>query len=254
MSSDSVGPVLFLLEYWSNPDTWTKALAVVNEFYEVRFPRVHDPKFEAKQKRAEALEAAWQENAKDLFQIQEAVKTFAPGLLGETPDWHHLDESPAPDPFALARQMKRVWGAVAAAVPSNSTVVVGTDGGGDKVGQDKRTKGIPREEAEALVRDWLAKHAKANPDAVTRDAVAAATGVSAGGVSNTDAWTVFSKRREEKANPGPRVIPLTDAMHAVVPADCQTPDELAALVEEQRLEKEKEEKLPLRHKRRHEPS
>jgi hypothetical protein len=43
----------------------------------------------------------------------------------------------------------------------------------------KGSKGIPLAEAEVRVRDWLVKNAKDNPDAVTRDQVARATGVRA---------------------------------------------------------------------------
>lgn len=116
---------------------------------------------------------------------------------------------------------------------------------------NNRAKGIPLAEAEILVRDWLLKHAKDNPTGITRDAVAAGTDVSAGQVSKTAAWKAFRERRDAEAKPGAREVPLTDAMQAVVPGDCETPDELAALIEEQRADEAEENR---RHKRRHKPS
>ncbi len=47
----------------------------------------------------------------------------------------------------------------------------------------RRSKRIPKEEAKVLVREWLATHTnKDNADDITRDEIAAGTGVSAGGV------------------------------------------------------------------------
>jgi hypothetical protein len=116
-------------------------------------------------------------------------------------------------------------------------------------------KGVPQEEAEIRVRDWLAKHAKGDPAAVTRDAVAEATGVSTGGVSKTAAWRAFSKERKTRTKPKGREVPLSDPMLAVVPADSDAPDELVALIEEQaRDAAEDERQSTRRHGRRHEPS
>jgi hypothetical protein len=123
-------------------------------------------------------------------------------------------------------------------------------GKGEPLGNVK-SKGVSRDEAEMRVRDWLLKHAKDNPATVTRDAVAAGTGVSTGQVSNTATWKAFRERRDAEAKPGERTIPLTDEMQAAIPADCATPAELAELVEEQEAERAEEER---RHKRRHDPS
>lgn len=114
-----------------------------------------------------------------------------------------------------------------------------------------RLKGIPLAEAEVRVRDWLAANAKDNPAAITRDAVAAGTAVSAGTVSKTAAWKAFRERRDAEVKPVARDVSLTDAMQAVVPADCAAPAELAALIEEQSAEMADESR---RHKRRHGPS
>jgi hypothetical protein len=54
---------------------------------------------------------------------------------------------------------------------------------------------VSKAEAEVLVRDWLAENAKGAPESVTRDAVAAGTGVSAGLVSRTAAWQAFAAER-----------------------------------------------------------
>jgi hypothetical protein len=119
------------------------------------------------------------------------------------------------------------------------------------MGKPARSKGIPLAEAEILVRDWLSANAKGNPAAITRDAVVAGTGVSGGQVSNTAAWKAFQERRHAERKPSAREVPLTDAMKTVIPSDCERPDELAALIEEQEQEKAEQER---RHKRRHEPS
>jgi hypothetical protein len=116
---------------------------------------------------------------------------------------------------------------------------------------------ISKSEAEVLVREWLAVNAKANPLAVTRDQVAAATGVSTGMVSATAAWKAFQAKRKANKTPTERQIPLSDEMLAVLPADCQTPQELAALREVAQLyrqQKEESAEQERRHKRRHGPS
>lgn len=111
-------------------------------------------------------------------------------------------------------------------------------------------KRIPRAEAEIRVRDWLMQHAKANPARITRDRVAAGTGVSAGAVSKTAAWKAFRDRRDAEAKRTAREVPLTDAMRAVIPADCETPAELAALIEEQQADDAIDAEHARRHKRR----
>ncbi len=116
---------------------------------------------------------------------------------------------------------------------------------------DDRSKGIPLAEAEVRVREWLKANAKANPAAITRDAVAKGTGISAGQVSNTSAWKAFRDRRNAESKPKAREVPLTDAMRSVVPSDSEKPDELAALMEEQATDEAEQER---RHKRRHGPS
>jgi hypothetical protein len=110
-----------------------------------------------------------------------------------------------------------------------------------------RSKRIPRAEAEIRVREWLFVHAKDNPLGIRRDALAKDTGVSTGQVSNTAAWKSFRERRDAETKPGVREVPLTAAMQAVMPSDSEKPDELAALIEEQRKDKAEQE-------RRHGPS
>ncbi|MBM3978696.1 MAG: hypothetical protein FJ304_00135 [Planctomycetes bacterium] len=114
--------------------------------------------------------------------------------------------------------------------------------------ENSKAKGVPRDEAEVRVREWLEKHAADDPDAVTRDTVSAETGVSAGGVSNTSAWKAFCARRTANKKPVARDVPLTETMKAIIPADCETPDELAALIEEQKADEAEQER---RYKRRH---
>jgi hypothetical protein len=113
----------------------------------------------------------------------------------------------------------------------------------------RRSKGIPRAEAEIRVRGWLAANAKDNPAAITRDAVAAGTGVSAGQVSNTAAWKAFRERRDAETKPGAREVHLSDRMLAVVPSDCELHPEVTALKAEQDAEEAEQDR---RHKRRHE--
>ena len=116
--------------------------------------------------------------------------------------------------------------------------------------QKNKGKGIPFEEAMIIVREWLEKNAKANPDDVTRDAIAAATGVSAGNVSKTPAWKAFDEHRKAEAKLRVREVPLTDAMQAIIPDDLETPAELAELIEEQQAEEaEQSRRQQRRHKR-----
>jgi hypothetical protein len=116
---------------------------------------------------------------------------------------------------------------------------------------EKKRRRVPKAEAEILVADWLEKHAKENPAAVKRDQIAAETGVSTGGVSQSAAFKAFDAERKKRRNSEVRTIPLSDRMQATVPADCGRPDELAELIEEQDAEKAEEE---CRSKRRHRPS
>ena len=118
-------------------------------------------------------------------------------------------------------------------------------------GTTDRPKRVPKEEANVLVREWLAEQAKENPSGITRDGIADAIGVSRGAVSKTPAWKAFSQKRDAETRSGSRELPLTDAMLAVIPANCDVSDELAELVEDQRKEEAEESR---RHKRRHGPS
>jgi hypothetical protein len=133
-------------------------------------------------------------------------------------------------------------------------------------------KGIPRDEAEIRVREWLESHAKADPAAVTRDRISIGARVSAGMVSKTSAWKAFRDRRDAEAKPQAREVPLSDAileasdwkaherrrkndsgtaLRATIPDDCESPDELAALIEEQASEGLEQKR---RHERRRGPS
>jgi hypothetical protein len=123
--------------------------------------------------------------------------------------------------------------------------------GGSPPATEKKHGRVPKNKAEILVADWLKKHAKEDPDAVTRDQIAAETGVSTGGVSGTAAFRAFDAERNKRRNSKVRTIPLSERMQAAVPADCARPDELAELIEEQEAERTEEER---RSKRRHTPS
>lgn len=122
-------------------------------------------------------------------------------------------------------------------------------------------RGIPLAEAEIRVREWLAANAKDNPTAITRDSVASGTGVSSGQVSNTSAWKAFRDRRDAEAKPGARNIPLTRKIKATIPAgdvgkaqseqQNAIPDEVAALIDEQKADEAEQE---VRHTLRHGPS
>jgi hypothetical protein len=116
--------------------------------------------------------------------------------------------------------------------------------------ESTRRKKVTRAEAEIRVSEWLKEHAKGNPVSITRDAVAEGTGVSTGMVSNTDAWKMFDAERKRRAKTGPREVPLSDKMQAMIPADCPDPAELAALIEGQEKERQQDEK-PRRHRLRH---
>lgn len=115
----------------------------------------------------------------------------------------------------------------------------------------KSGTGVPLAEAEIRVREWLAANAKDNPVGITRDAVSAGAGVSAGQVSKTTAWKAFRERRDAEKTAGERSIPLTGTMQAVMPGNCERPDKIAALMEEQAAEEAEQNR---RYARRHGPS
>jgi hypothetical protein len=71
---------------------------------------------------------------------------------------------------------------------------------------------VPRAEANVLVRDWLQKHGKADPEKVTLRAVAEATGVSTGGVAKTSAWKVFEEERKKRRRGALRTVPLSEGI------------------------------------------
>ena len=141
-------------------------------------------------------------------------------------------------------------------VPSSSiTESPGSDG---NTPAESNRRGIPRAEAEILVRDWLAKHAKENPAGITRDAVAAGTGVSTGMVSKTAAWKAFRERRDAEAKPGAREVPLSEQLEAVIPVgtsgklvSVERDALLNQLIRDQDADKAEQER---RHDRRHRPS
>jgi hypothetical protein len=99
-----------------------------------------------------------------------------------------------------------------------------------------RSKRIPLAEAEVRVREWLKKYAKRNPAAITRDMVAVGADVSTASVSRTAAWQAFRQKRDAKAKPRVREVPLTRGMLSVLKGDDGRDAELAALIEEQRAD------------------
>jgi hypothetical protein len=126
-----------------------------------------------------------------------------------------------------------------ASSPSTSTPPAGTQHGEGEKPRAGRSKGIPLAEAEVRVSEWLEKNAKGNPAAITRDAVAAGTGVSTASVSRTAAWQAFRKKRDAVAKPRVREVPLTRGMLSVMKGDDGRDaelDELASLIEEQRAD------------------
>ena len=120
--------------------------------------------------------------------------------------------------------------------------------------QRRKSKRIPRDQAEIRVRDWLLDNkriAKSDPYSITRKQVAEETGVSYGGVFNTSAWQAFDKKRKKDCPSQPREVPLTDEMTASIPLNGVRGKELAmleALVKEQSQDMAQEEKS---HKHRH---
>ena len=107
---------------------------------------------------------------------------------------------------------------------------------------------VSKAEAEVLVCDWLAGNAKGVPESITRDAVAAGTGVSAGLVSRTAAWRAFAAERRRRRG---KEVALTDKMLAIVPAKSRTPEQEAELAELVRQQQAEEVEQIVRHKRRH---
>ena len=126
--------------------------------------------------------------------------------------------------------------AESATVPTAPAVPERAEGG--KPGPKKsRTS---KDEAEVLVREHLRENAAVNPALITRDGVAAATGVSAGAVSKTAAWIAFKERRDAHKQPTGREVSLPDGMQAVVPDDearrRAEQEELDRLIDEQQAD------------------
>lgn len=75
----------------------------------------------------------------------------------------------------------------------------------DRRGAEELKRNKPRAsrpsqaEIDIKVRDWLAKNAKDDPGAVTRDRIANETGVSTGAVSGSAPWKAFTQKRCEGA-------------------------------------------------------
>ena len=97
----------------------------------------------------------------------------------------------------------------------------------------KQRQGIPKAEAEIRIRGWLTENAKANPGNITRDGIAAGTGVSTGAVSDSTAWLAFRDARDSLTKPRTREVPLSETMLASVPDDSVNAAALAALIKEQ---------------------
>lgn len=173
------------------------------------------------------------------------AREVARDLAGRGEDVRDLllmaDTSNVLDDWTSAERALSLWPAVRAQVQA---VAMRSSPGG--AGRARVGKGIPRAEAEVLVREWLAKNARTDPLGVTRDAVAAGTGVSTGAISKLAVWRAFKGRQAALRKPAGRSVGLSDTLQAVVPADCPEPDELAALVEEQRKENERDARRPSR--------
>lgn len=97
----------------------------------------------------------------------------------------------------------------------------------------KRKSGVPKPEANTLVRDWLDENARGNPDGVTIRTVALKTKLSIGGVQKTAAWRAFEAGRKSRRVGQIRTIPLSDRMQDVRPDDREgEPSEIAEQNEE----------------------
>lgn len=120
-----------------------------------------------------------------------------------------LAASFAMDPvvFALARAARLAAPAPAAPVPVPTPAPPAP----------ARRPQVPLEEAQVRVADWFAAHRANRRGRITRDRIAAETGVSAGGVNNTGAWQEYAARREQETPAAPRTVPLSDEMLAAVP-------------------------------------
>jgi hypothetical protein len=111
-----------------------------------------------------------------------------------------------------------------------------------------KKKGVPHDEAEILVREWLAANAKENPAAVRRDTIAEETGLSTGAVSGTSAWKAFNQRRKTNSKPTAREIQLSPGVLATMPSGTEKDGMLSDIIEDQRADQKKDER---RQTRRH---
>lgn len=126
--------------------------------------------------------------------------------------------------------------AVGPGVPETTAVANGEV----KPGATKKCKeAVPKAEAEILVREWFIKNqkrVKENPASITRDGIAAETGVSTRRVSESPAWIAFRDERDAHKQPKPRNIQLTDAIVASTSETHANELALRKLVEEQTAE------------------
>lgn len=107
------------------------------------------------------------------------------------------------------------------------------DGSTDANNNGKKKLRIPKDEANILVREYL-EHSIADPFSITREMVAAATGVSTGGVSNTNAWKAFDEERKRLKPARSREVQVNDMnMFANIPNNTVSSVELEQLIKEQ---------------------
>jgi hypothetical protein len=95
-------------------------------------------------------------------------------------------------------------------------------------------RGIPKAEAEVLVAEYLTKHGKPDPWAVSISQIEAATGVPRSSINRLPVWKVFHAERKKRRAGKVRTVRLTDDMQAIIPDGATGRDEvLETLIREQ---------------------
>ncbi len=171
--------------------------------------------------------------------LSEAAELLLGGLLdGDVFGVGWLDE---PIEFCLADDEREGDEEVAAPAPSAALVTAPAGAAPTPMKAARKRGGVPRGEANVLVREYLREHAGVNPGAMTVRAVAAAVGVSAGSVSQSASWQAFEQERGKRRPSGPRTVPNGEEIILVM-ADRGTagPSEAAERNEEAELARQAE--------------
>jgi len=179
-----------------------------------------------REQRAEAGAAARIKRAEELYATLDsdgltpelAAEAAAGNLAQEKIDWYRFTATFGPELFA--HYNPRLIGGSSSPTPQSP----------------QKRKRVTIAEADAKVQLWFAAHAKVPPRNIRRDTVATETGLGAGTVSRTPAWTKFREANKPQKARMAREVQLTSGMQCTIPGNCPDPATLVELMEAQEAE------------------